>query len=172
MIPMSKQTVVALFETRADAQTAVDGLVDAGIDRGAIRIMPDAEAATSAGPSDEAAYDHDKDESGFWASLERLSVPEEDRHAYAEGMSRGGVTVAVTTDEAGFERVPDIFERAGAVDIDECETTRQRGAWADHTSSKGAGSTSFTRTSGNSAAYAVRGSTERGGGEGCAKEGR
>lgn len=160
MVPMPKQTVVALFERRGKAREAIEALVAAGIDRGAIRTLPEAGCRAFKRTS-EAAYDHDRDEGGFWASLDRLSLPEEDRYAYAEGMSRGGVIVAVTADEAEFERVPDIFERAGAVDIDECEGSRRREGWAGCAppSARGA-SEHVTRTSGNSAAYAAFGAGE------------
>ena len=81
------QTIVALFDNRADAEAAVGELVKAGVDRTSIGITSGrgeryAASATS-------SYDYGRDEGGFWASLKDLFMPEEDRYAYAEGLNRG-----------------------------------------------------------------------------------
>ena len=45
-------------------------------------------------------------------------MPAEDRYAYAEGLRRGGVVVSVRTEETDYERVLEILDREGAVDLD------------------------------------------------------
>ena len=82
-----------------------------------------------------------------------MFLPDEDRYAYAEGMSRGGVTVAVTGDEADLERMTDIVERYGAVDMDERETMWKREGWTGYTG----GTTAAMGAT--SAAPATRGTT-------------
>jgi hypothetical protein len=44
-------------------------------------------------------------------------VPEEEAQYYAEGVQRGGILVAVATDDYDAERAADIMYRHGAVDI-------------------------------------------------------
>ena len=93
---MAQQTILMHFDSRSDAQKATDALVQAGISRGSIRMLPEAETTGYKRTSTTSSYDHKKDEGGFLASLGDMFLPDEDRYAYAEGMSRGGVTLAVT----------------------------------------------------------------------------
>ena len=57
-------------------------------------------------------------EQGFLAGLKALFVPEADRHAYAEGIRRGGavVTAVVQADRASW--VEHLLRDRGAVDLD------------------------------------------------------
>jgi uncharacterized protein (TIGR02271 family) len=155
------QTIIAHFDSRADAQQAVQALTEAGVSQSAIRLLPEAETTTYQRTDERSAYDHQKDEGGFWSSLSDTSLPEEDRYSYAEGMSRGGTTLAVTADEAQVERVADIVERYGAVDMDERESTWRNEGWTGYTASSAtsgtqagasvgaAGVTAEARSSGN-----------------------
>src|SRR5688572_28976410 len=111
---MAQQLVVAHFDNRAEAQKALDALVAAGIDRSSIRLLPEAEATGYTRQDTASSYDHSRDEGGFWSSLGTLFMPDEDRYAYSEGMSRGGVTLSVTADEAQASRVADILEHHGS----------------------------------------------------------
>lgn len=47
-------------------------------------------------------------------------------------MSRGGVTLTVAADEAQHDRVADILERHGAVDMDERQAEWRSGGWTGH----------------------------------------
>jgi uncharacterized protein (TIGR02271 family) len=152
------QTIIAHFDSRSDAQQAVQALTEAGVSQSAIRLLPEAETTSYQRTDERSAYDHTRDEGGFWSSLSDTSLPEEDRYSYAEGMSRGGTTLAVTAEEAQVERVADIVERYGAVDMDERENTWRNEGWAGYTAASGtqagasvgaAGATAETRSSGN-----------------------
>jgi uncharacterized protein (TIGR02271 family) len=55
----------------------------------------------------------------WWDSLKRLFMPEEDTHAYSEGIRRGGVVLVVHVSDAENDDVIDLLERSGAVDLDE-----------------------------------------------------
>src|SRR5829696_6743058 len=116
---MAQQTILVHFDSRSDAQKAIDALVQAGIGRNAIRMLPEAETTGYTRSSTTTAYDHRKDEGGFWASLGDMVLPDEDRYAYAEGMSRGGVTLAITAEEGQIDRVTELAERHGAVNMGE-----------------------------------------------------
>jgi uncharacterized protein (TIGR02271 family) len=55
---------------------------------------------------------------GMIGALVGMGIPEEDAHAYAEGVRRGGTLVTVAADDAHAGPVSDILNRHGAVDID------------------------------------------------------
>ena len=155
---MAQQTIVLHFDSRSDAQKARDALVQAGIGLSSIRMLPEAETTSYTRSSTTTAYDHGKDEGGFWASLGDLFLPDEDRYAYAEGMSRGGVTLAITAEGGQIDRVSEIAERHGAVDMAEREATWKREGWTGYTGGTAAGTSATASTRGASAAS--RGATE------------
>ena len=155
---MAQQTILVHFDSRSDAQKALDALLQAGIGRSSIRMMPEAETTSYTRSSTTTAYDHEKDEGGFWASLGDLFLPDDDRYAYAEGMSRGGVTLAITAEGGQIDRVSEIAERYGAVDMAEREATWRREGWTGYTGGTAAGTSATASTRGASAA--LRGTTE------------
>ena len=145
---MAQQTILMHFDSRSDAQKATDALAQAGVSRGSIRMLPEAETTGYKRTSTTSSYDHEKDEGGFFASLGDMFLPDEDRYAYAEGMSRGGVTLSVTADEGQIERLSEIAERYGAVDMDEREATWRSEGWTGY--SGGTASTRGTSTAARS----------------------
>jgi hypothetical protein len=140
---MAQQTIVLHFDSRSDAQKARDALVQAGIGLSSIRMLPEAETTGYTRAGGVSSYDHHKDEGGFFASLGDMLLPDDDRFAYAEGMSRGGVVLSVTADEGQIDRVSEIAERHGAVDMAEREATWKREGWTGYTGGT-AGSTTGT----------------------------
>jgi uncharacterized protein (TIGR02271 family) len=155
---MAQQTILVHFDSRSDAQKALDALLQAGIGRSSIRMLPEAETTSYTRSSTTKAYDYRKDEGGFWASLGDLFLPDDDRYAYAEGMSRGGVTLAITAEGGQIDRVSEIAERYGAVDMAEREATWRREGWTGYTGGTAAGTSATASTRGASAAS--RGTTE------------
>ena len=114
------RTLTAFFDTRSAADQAISDLEAAGIPRQQIRRVD--------GNSSAIATETGSD-TGFWASLKDMFMPEEDRHGYAEGLRRGGYIVAVTADEANYTRVLDILDRDGSVDMDEREASWRKEGW-------------------------------------------
>jgi len=150
---MPQQTIIAHFDSRSDAEKAMDALTEAGIDRSGVRLIPET-ASTYQRTSGTTSYDHQRDEGGFFGSLGDMFLPDEDRYAYAEGMSRGGVTLAVTADEAHAARVAEIVERYGAVDMDEREKTWRTEGWSGYGASstgRGAATADAGRATGREA---------------------
>ena len=130
---MSQQTIVAYFETRTAAENARDALTDAGIASSAIRLLPEeGSAAGYTRSTSETSYNYREDKGGFWASLGDFFLPDDDRYAYAEGMSRGGITLSVMADDADYDRVTDILEEYGSVDLDERETEWKSQGWSGY----------------------------------------
>src|SRR3954454_9213420 len=126
----SRRTVTAFFDSRADADEAVSRLHSAGIARDSIRLVPGKEgnddtADRSRTPSlGEASV-------GFWDALRDLFLPDEDRHTYAEGLRRGGYLLSVNATDAEYERVLDILDDEGTIDMDERADAWRAEGWSD-----------------------------------------
>ena len=69
---------------------------------------------------------------GLVGSLTGAGVSEADAHAYAEGVRRGGTLVTVRTDESRLDRVVDILDDHGSVDIDERQSSWKGEGWKAH----------------------------------------
>jgi uncharacterized protein (TIGR02271 family) len=134
---MTDQTIVAHFQSRAEAEDAREALMEEGVEDGAIRLYP--EAVPEGYSRSASSYDAATDQGGFWSALANLFLPDEDRYAYAEGMSRGGTTLSVTTSAANADSVSDILERYGALDMDEQEAKWRGEGWTGYASGGSAG---------------------------------
>ena len=126
------QTITALFDKPAEAQAAQAKLLAAGIPQSAIKLVQGAQTARTSG-----AYDYHKDEGGFWGSLKDFFMPEEDRYAYSEGLSRGGTLLTVQTDQARMETAYDILEQNGSVDLDQREASWRKEGWSGYSATGG-----------------------------------
>ncbi|MDP8919316.1 MAG: YsnF/AvaK domain-containing protein [Pseudomonadota bacterium] len=118
---MSK-TVTCLYQDQRKASEIVSLLEQAGISRSGINVYSDA--------SDDLIDD-----------LENAGVPRSDAHAYAEGVRRGGSVVAVECDDDEVERVIDILDDDGLLDLDEQQTTWRSEGWQGHDTSTSGGMT-------------------------------
>jgi stress response protein YsnF len=117
------QTVIGIFDNAAEAQTAVERLTNSGFDRSMIDLsINDSTSTTSARTSVD--DDRDRDNMSFGDRVSRffksLFDEEDERTKYAEVARRGGAIVTVhatSSDEA--ERISDLLDEYGAVDVDE-----------------------------------------------------
>lgn len=132
---MTQQVITAFFDSRADANKAIEELVRAGIPRTSVKLMPETE--TSSGSTTRDSYDSNRDEKGFWASLGELFLPDEDRYTYAEAMHRGSIMVSANVEAAHAERAEDILEKYGTVDIEEREASWRKEGWSGHSPATG-----------------------------------
>ncbi|GEO17712.1 hypothetical protein MAE02_54080 [Microvirga aerophila] len=116
--------VTAFFDSRSDAEDAIERLVGAGVPRDSVRFMPGDERD----PSDTARTPSRTESSGFWDSLGDWFLPDEDRGTYAEGLRRGGYLISVSATDEQYERVIDILDDEGTIDLDErAESWRSEG---------------------------------------------
>lgn len=134
------RALTAMFDSRDAADAAVKSLLENGFRQEDVRLVPGYE-------KDRDTTTRDRDQGGFWASLSDFFFPEEDRHSYAEGLSRGHYLVTVNTTDANHERALDILDDEGTIDMDEREDEWRSQGWTGYA---GAGSTlgSGTGTSG------------------------
>lgn len=130
------RSVSAMFDSQAEAQRAVERLIDAGIPSERIRqVAGGFDAATTSVRSE----DRNK---GFWEGLEDFFFPDEDRYAYAEGLSRGGYLVTVTgLCGADYDTALDILDDEGGIDLDQREQSWRSEGWSGYEASSYAGST-------------------------------
>lgn len=155
---MSEQTIVAYFDTRAEAKTAKAALASAGVALDAIRLLPEEDAAsTYTREGAETSYDYRKDEGGFWKSLGDLFLPDEDRYSYAEGLSRGGAALSFVTDEAHYDEVARILDENGTVDVEEREAEWRSAGWSGYTATEGAAATAMTSDTTTATSFAASG---------------
>lgn len=125
---MTTRTLTAMFNSKPDAERAGQMLVsELSLDRAMIQTSP-GEGVTDTGYDKSRPYE----EKGFFGSLKSMSVPDEDRYTYAEGMRRGSVLLTVQVDEAHLDRAADVLEHAGAVNLDEQEETWRKSGWTGY----------------------------------------
>ncbi|WP_375456131.1 YsnF/AvaK domain-containing protein [uncultured Methylobacterium sp.] len=127
------QTITALFDKPAEAEAAKLKLVAAGIPQASVKLVHGAQSAGRTTGS----YDYKRDEGGFWGSLKDFFMPEEDRYAYSEGLSRGGTLLTATVESAHLETAYDILEQNGSVDLDQRETAWRKEGWSGYTAGTG-----------------------------------
>jgi uncharacterized protein (TIGR02271 family) len=119
--------VTAFFDSRTDAEEAISRLHAAGIARDGIRLTPsEQDTGTSSGTGTQSFPEASN---SLWESLRDLFLPDEDRHTYAEGLRRGGCLVSVQASDADYERVIDILDDEGTIDIDERSSSWRSEGW-------------------------------------------
>jgi len=119
------RTITAMFSVRAAADAAVSQLVSE-LSLGSSQVQVLAGETSSSGTATSAST---SGETGFWASLKDLFVPDEDRTAYAEGIRRGNYVVSAEVEEGKLDQAMDILEHNGAVDLDAQEAEWRQSGW-------------------------------------------
>lgn len=66
---------------------------------------------------------------GLVGALTGAGIDEADAHTYAEGVRRGGTLITVRADEAQANRVVDILDDEGTVDLDDREASWRKDGW-------------------------------------------
>ncbi|MBI0539466.1 DUF2382 domain-containing protein [Roseomonas sp. KE2513] len=122
------RTITAMFSNRTAADRAVSQLTrELGLESSQVRVHAAETGSTGVATSGAATED-----TGFWASLKDLFVPDKDRSAYAEGIRRGNVVVSADVDEGMLDRAMDILEHNGAVDLDSQEAEWKQSGWTGY----------------------------------------
>jgi len=141
--------ITAFFDSRDDAELAIERLKTSGVPGDAIKLVPgSSDGSTGSGSTgspqsgsmgspqsgSSSGSTHSgsttAEEPGFWAMLKELFMPEEDRHTYAEGLRRGGYLVTVHVDDAHYTRALDILDDEGTINLDEREQSWRSEGWA------------------------------------------
>jgi len=115
------RTLTALFDTRADADAGRQRLLEARVDTDHVSIYD---------KSSVAATDYSlQGEPGLWAAHPNAFLPDEDRHAYEEGVRRGGFLLTADVDDDAVADAVRVLEEANTVDIDERAQSWRSSGW-------------------------------------------
>lgn len=135
--------IVALYETDAQARSAMQTLQTAGFSSAAMHVVS-RESAGGASTSTSSV-----DDEGLWGSIKSLFVPDEDRSTYNTAISRGHSMLVVTPDHTmDRQHLIHVLESTDPLDFDaKLEEWRQTGY--DTTGSAVGTSTSNTTTAGH-----------------------
>lgn len=117
---MAKQSVIAFFFDRENADTAVLSLRLLAIPDDDVTISPAAAAQPGNGP------EHVRK---FWIVFENLFGSNRDRALYAEGIRRGYVMVVAQVQRTNVGSVAALLGRHGAADLDACDVTWRADGW-------------------------------------------
>lgn len=134
----SNRTISAFFDTRDDAQSAIDRLKGLGLADGSVKLVRG---------DDENVTDRGEDSRGFWESLSDFFFPDDDRAAYAEGLRRGGFLVTATDIPSDkYSEALDILDDEGSIDVDARSAEWRNEGWSG---------SSYTGASTSASDYAV-----------------
>lgn len=115
--------IVAMFETYEQARTARDKLTASGVAAGSIDIL-DRNAQAN-----DSSISYERNSEGFWGALKGFFMPEEDSHAYAEGLERGHSMLVVRPQPAQREQVVTMLESFNPIDFDARESEWKQSGW-------------------------------------------
>lgn len=133
-------TVVGVFDTSNEAQTALQRLVSSGITRDSIDIAPQTSSGTDR---------TDRDEDSISSFFSNLFGSDDDRSDRYSSYARTGAIVTVHAKSAqDAERAADILDECGAVNLDERSTGTGYAAGATSTDTTRTDTTRTTDTTG------------------------
>jgi uncharacterized protein (TIGR02271 family) len=112
------RTVTALYDTQAEAEAARQRLSSA-VDVDSVRII-----------------DKNSGGSGRSGGLDSVYMSNEDRHAYGEGLRRGGFLLCAEVDgDENADRIIRLLEESASVDLDERQQSWRSEGWQPQTTS-------------------------------------
>lgn len=112
------RTITALFDTRQDAEDGKARLKLANCDVSHVHIHDQ----TSLQSADKGGND--------WSSSRNAPLPHEDRHAYEEGVRRGGFLLTADVDENQVDAAIRALEDTHSVDLDHRQEEWRGAGWA------------------------------------------
>src|SRR5690242_402103 len=112
-------TVIGMFDSKNQADAACRDLGLIGIDRNDI---------------EERSGTDTRDSETFWEKLKSFFTGEDERNAeyFAEGLRRGGTLVEVDAPEGKVDQVVSIFQRCGAVDVNNRAEAWRKSGWTGY----------------------------------------
>lgn len=121
---MTQRTLTALFDSRDDADEAREDLIECGVASSDINIVSQSSSSAAGSASSGSSG------GGFWDGIKDFFVGDEDRPAYAEGVSRGGFLLTARVDEQLTDRAYGILEEdSKAVNFDERQEQWKASGW-------------------------------------------
>lgn len=117
-------TVTAMFDTRAEAESARERLRAAGY------ADANFHDKTSSGYNEQSYSTTHHENRGIWDSVKHAFLPDEDRHTYEEGIRRGGTVLTVDVADDKVDDVVRVLEEdSSTIDIDERSGQWKQSGW-------------------------------------------
>jgi uncharacterized protein (TIGR02271 family) len=116
-------TITAMFDSRAEAEAAKDRLRSARVDADNVYVHDQSSSGYNG-----SSYSTHQDR-GFWDSVKNAFLPDEDRHAYEEGVRRGGAVLTADVDDDCVDEAVRVLDEANSVDIDERSSQWRSSGW-------------------------------------------
>lgn len=128
---MTQRTLTALFDSRDDAEEAREDLLECGVASDDINIVSQSASATTTAASGSSG--------GLWDGIKGLFIGDDDRSAYAEGVSRGGFLLTARVEEDRTDEAYRILEdNSKAVNFDERQEQWRASGWTGEQQKLGA----------------------------------
>ena len=132
------RTVTALYDSRSEAEEARTRLTSSRIDADRVRIIDKSSSGSSATSGNQQRQLGDQQGSGghgggFFSSLKDMFLPDEDSHAYSEGINRGGYLLCAQVDEDEADEAVRILEQTSSVDFDQRQDQWRSEGWQGYT---------------------------------------
>jgi uncharacterized protein (TIGR02271 family) len=142
------RTITAMFDSRSEAESAREQLSASNIEADRVRIIDQNSTGSSAGGGSAG-------EEGFFASLKDLFMPDEDRHAYGEGIRRGGYMLVAEVDEDQADEACRLLDQSNSVDFDQRQSEWRNQGWAGYQADRQSGAFGQTGSSGMTGSTAM-----------------
>jgi uncharacterized protein (TIGR02271 family) len=113
-----------MFDSRSEAEAACQRLTQSGLGAENARIVD----KTTSGSSGDGA----SSSGGFWSSVKEAFMPPEDRHAYQEGVNRGGFLLCAQVDESRADEACRLIEESGSIDFDQRQDQWRSEGWSGY----------------------------------------
>ena len=150
------RTVTALYDTRAEAESARDRLSSA-VDVDSVKIIDQGSSSGSGGGQSR--------QGGHSSALSGVHMAHEDRHAYGEGLRRGGAMLCAEVDsDEDTDKIIQILEQTSSVDMDDRQNSWRNEGWQPYGASSGStggfgGSTAGTSGTGGTSGFGATSGT-------------
>lgn len=125
-----ENTVVGVYDSYSQAQSAMNELLASGLPRSNIRLDPSSESAATTG---ERTTQHEHGIGHFFRSLFGMDEKSEHHHVYAEAVRRGSCVLTVNADsDDQRDAAMNIMNRYSPVDIEERSMQWRSQGWTGY----------------------------------------
>lgn len=116
------RTITALYDTQQEAEQAKQQLIAGGFSASDINLSHEGGGSSASGGTVSGGR-------GFFAGLKDMFMPDEDQHAYSEGIDRGHVLLTLRAPDGQEDRAIELLDTSGAIDFDARQQEWRASGW-------------------------------------------